>query len=472
MMTKPRLLLLNPPGKSVYLRDYFCSKVSQADYVNHPVDLVCLSGYLVDSYDLSVIDAIVERLTVRRCLDRVRQLRPDIIVGLIGSVSYPEDVAFYRQVADKVGARIILIGDILIERRQERLQELPFVEAFLHDFASGDLLSYLRGDSRDTLRNITFRVNHGTQLAPIARQRSDTWNLPLPQHQLFMQKNYRYPFVRHRKFATILTEFGCPYSCTFCIMSTLGWKVRPIENLLPEFDLLKGLGVRELFFLDQTFGIQKERAHQLLQEMRRRDYDFGWVCFSRPDIVNETLLAEMKASGCHTIILGLESGNGDILDSVRKDYDIDEVKAGFRLCKEQGLRTVATVLLGLPAETETTFAQTMSLLEEVSPDFASFNVAVPRLGTPFRESVLELKLATRDHEIMDQSGREISLPTMALSREEISKLKKKAIHQFYFNSRYLRQSVRRLAAMEAGRTWDVLIHLRQGFGLLRNYFSI
>ena len=38
-----RVLLLNPPGRRLYLRDYFCSKVSQADYIHPPIDLVFLN---------------------------------------------------------------------------------------------------------------------------------------------------------------------------------------------------------------------------------------------------------------------------------------------------------------------------------------------------------------------------------------------------------------------------------------------
>ena len=41
-----RVLLLNPPGRRTYLRDYLCSKTSKADYVYHPIDLVLLSGTL------------------------------------------------------------------------------------------------------------------------------------------------------------------------------------------------------------------------------------------------------------------------------------------------------------------------------------------------------------------------------------------------------------------------------------------
>ncbi len=473
MMARKKILLLNPPGKQVYLRDYFCSKVSQADYINHPIDLVCLSGHLSSSFDLELLDAIVERLSLARCLERIKHIKPHVIVGMIASVSYAEDVSFYRQVAAEVSARIILIGDVLIERREERLRELTFVEAFLHDFTSDDLLRYLQMKKPDaSMYNLTYRIDGTPHAAPVQRLRSQDLHLPLPQHHLFCDKNYRYPFVRHRKFATVITEFGCPYPCTFCIMSTLGWKVRPVANILPEFDLLKRLGVRELFFLDQTFGIQKGRAFELIRQMRARRYEFGWVCFSRPDILSDTLLSEMKAAGCHTIILGLESGSSEILAASRKEYDLEEVKAGFQLCRQHGIRTVATVILGLPQETMQTFEQTMSLLHEISPDFASFNVAVPRMGTKFRETALAAGLAHAEDEIMDQSGREISLPTFALSKQEIGRLKRRAIREFYFNPRYLAGRIRRLAQNREGAYWDTRIQLRQTAGLIQSYLSL
>src|SRR5574342_525259 len=163
---KEKLLLINPPGQHVYLRDYFCSKISQADYLNHPIDFVYLSGLLREQYELHLIDAIVDRLSTQKCLEMIRALQPAAIIGLIGSVSYEEDVAFYRLLVDEQKTPLLLIGDALIENRAGRLQELRFVAGFVHDFSSDDVLRFLQG-RRENLHNMTFRLNGEIRAAPI-----------------------------------------------------------------------------------------------------------------------------------------------------------------------------------------------------------------------------------------------------------------------------------------------------------------
>jgi len=465
MNLKPKLLLLNPPGKRVYLRDYFCSKVSQADYLNHPIDFIYLSGFLREHYELHLIDAIVDHLSAQKTLSLIHELQPTAIIGLIGSVSYEEDVAFYRQLADRQRAPLLLIGDVLIENRAERLRELNFAAGFLHDFSSAEAHHFLKGE-RENLRNITFRHHDEIVAAPIVRPRSENFELPVPQHELFLGKDYRYPFVRRRRFATVMTEFGCPYRCTFCIMSTLGWKIRPVHNVVAELESVHRLGIREIFFLDQTFALQKPRALQMLQEMQRRRFNFGWVCFSRADVLDDEVLVEMKKAGCHTIILGLESGDDAVLAAAKKDYNRDEVLAGFQRCATYGLRTVATVIIGLPEETEVSFQRTLDFLKQVRCDYASFNVAVPRMGTPLRQQALAQKLISPDLRVMDQSGNEVAMPTLTLSREQINAMHQRAVREFYFNSQYLWRRLRNLRSFE-----DARIQLRQGYGLLRNYIQ-
>lgn len=461
LQQKPRLLLLNPPGRQVYLRDYYCSKVSQADYVNQPIDLVYLSGWLDAGFDLALIDAIVDRLDPQRCLEAITTLAPHIIVGLIGSVSYAEDVAFYRRLGDRLPTPIILSGDILLDQRSRRLRELDFASAFVHDFSGDDLVRYLSGE-RHGLHNLTFRYGDSAIEAPVVRSKKERFSLPLPRHDLFAGKAYRYPFVRRQRFATIMTEFGCPYTCTFCIMGTLGWRLREPEDVLDELALLQQLGIRELFLLDQTFGIQKDRAHALLGGMLARGFDFGWVCFSRPDILDDALLRQMRRAGCHTVILGLESGDQQVLDSAQKAYTLAEIRAGFRRCKLHGLRTVATVIIGLPQETEASFRRTLAFLRDVDCDFASFNVAVPRMGTELRRQALALGLITPEVAVMDQSGTEVAMPALTLSRRQIAAMKQRAVREFYLNRRFL---ARRLLAV---RSFDDLrIQVRQGIGLLR-----
>ncbi len=461
-----KLLLLNPPGKRVYLRDYFCSKVSQADYLNHPIDFIYLSGLLREHYELHLLDAIVDRLSAQTSLQTIQALQPAAIIGLIGSVSYEEDAAFYRRLAEQQQVPLFLIGDVLIENRAERLQELHFATGFLHDFSGDEVHRFLQGE-RDRLQNMTFQHEGEIYAAPIVRPRCESFDLPVPAHELFLGKDYRYPFVRRRQFATVMTEFGCPYRCTFCIMSTLGWKIRPVSNVLAELDAVRALGIRELFFLDQTFALQKPRALQLLLEMQRRGYGFGWVCFSRADVLDDEVLAEMKKAGCHTIILGLESGDEAVLAAAKKDYDRGQVLAGFQRCAAHGLRTVATIIIGLPEETEASFQRTLDFLRQVPCDFASFNVAVPRMGTPLRQQAVAQQLIPPDLHVMDQSGSAIAMPTLTLSRMQIEAMHQRAVREFYFNLHYLLRRLRSFRSLE-----DARIQARQGYGLLKNYLTL
>ena len=63
-----KTVLLAPPGKSHYIRDYYCSKSAKADYTYAPVDLLLLSGRFKDPV---LIDAIREGIGPKECLDRI-----------------------------------------------------------------------------------------------------------------------------------------------------------------------------------------------------------------------------------------------------------------------------------------------------------------------------------------------------------------------------------------------------------------
>ncbi len=53
-----KVLLLNPPGERIYIRDYFCSKTTKSNYLFHPIDLLALSGPLAEEHDVEELDCI------------------------------------------------------------------------------------------------------------------------------------------------------------------------------------------------------------------------------------------------------------------------------------------------------------------------------------------------------------------------------------------------------------------------------
>jgi len=364
--------------------------------------------------------------------------------------------------------RVLALGDVTHEHSEERLLAEPWIEAAVHVFANGDVPAYLRGDF-GALEDMTVRC--AGQMEPpgrprriqrvAPRQRKGTFRIPRPRHELFPEQGYRFSFARERRFATVLTDYGCPYPCTFCVIGTLGFQTRPVADVLDEIDSLRARGLHELFFLDQTFGMKRARARELCQAFEARG-DLSWTAFTRPDTLDSELAHAMRRGGCHTVILGAESAAEEVLEATRKGYDRTAVRRGFRTARRAKLRTVGTFILGLPEETEASLERTLQFALELELDFLSLNVAVPRAGTPFRQRALELGLCDAEDLVMDQGGADGFLPSKTLSAADVIRLKRRFNRRFYLRPSYL---WKRLCAVRS--PWELFSQAREGAALLR-----
>jgi radical SAM superfamily enzyme YgiQ (UPF0313 family) len=283
----------------------------------------------------------------------------------------------------------------------------------------------------------------------------------MPRHDLFPERGYRFSFARSPRFATLLTDYGCPWPCTFCVIGTLGYQTRAVADVMEEIDALRARGVRELFFLDQTFGANERRGRELCRAFVERG-DLSWTAFTRPDTATDELLAAMAAAGCHTLILGVETADDAALERYRKGITTAAVRAAFARVRAHGIRTVGTFIIGLPEETTESLERTLALAREQELDFMILNVAVPRFGTPFRTRALELGLAKREDLVMDQAGAEAFLPTATLDRAAMLALKRRMVRRFYLRPNYLWRRLR-----DARSLWELGAGAREGLALLR-----
>ena len=143
----------------------------------------------------------------------------------------------------------------------------------------------------------------------------------------------------------------------------------------------------------------------MCEAMEREGFGFGWTTYARPDLADEEMLASMKRAGCHTVMMGVESPEDRVLEHYKKGYRSDAVRGAFDRARKLGLRTVGTFIIGLPQESEDSIERTVDYAIDLGMDFASFNVAVPRFGTPFRGEAIESGFARADEIVMDQGAR-------------------------------------------------------------------
>lgn len=428
-----RILLLNPPGTKIYIRDYYCSKVSKTNYIYEPPDLLILSGILAEKHKVAAIDAIAEKLSEEQCIARILQFRPDAIVFLSGAVSFSEDFPFMEKVKQLTNAKLIGSADIFMEDGEKIMERYRFIDALLLDFTTNDILAYLEGKN---VQNMIYRAGNKIIKTKTERARLANFTIPIPKHELFPLNKYRFPFA-YGKFATVLTDYGCPFRCKFCIMSGLGFKFRSVENVMAELNHIKELGINEIYFDDQTFGVNRQRTIALCNSMISENLQMKWSCFSRVDLMDEEILTLMRNAGCHTIMFGVESANEEILKKYEKGFTIEQVQKTFALCRKLGIKTLATFMLGFPEETEGSILNTIEFSKRLNPDYAAFNVPIPRAGTGLRKEEISSNLIADELLPLDQTGSFVEISTKQLSAERLASLRKRAVREFYLRPGYI-----------------------------------
>ena len=428
-------LLLNPPGRLSYSRDYFCSKVTKAGYAEHPLDLLILSGIISASgHKVSLLDAIAERLDFIVAKRRIDSLDIDVIIFLSGTTSWSDDFAFLQEIKySRPNLSLIGLGDIFLD--QKTFINNPWIDAVILDFTKDEFLRYI--DRQDeNFQTLSFRRGDRVYIASGAIS-ADEFRIPLPRHELFLGIDYSFPFVRRLPFATMLTDYGCSFSCSFCLYPSLGFKLRNLDNVLAELRYIYSLGIKELFIKDQSFGARKERTIALCEGMRKVG-DFSWTCFLRTDIADLELLKAIKKAGCHTVIFGVETANEEILKKYKTGVNKENIKEAFRACRQLGINTVGIFILGFPEEDQKSCQETINFALDLKCDFASFNLFVPKMNSSLRKDLIKQRLlSSNDFSIQDQSGIAAVRDTDRLSQQELVGLRHLALRRFYLRPLYV-----------------------------------
>jgi radical SAM superfamily enzyme YgiQ (UPF0313 family) len=461
-----KVLLLNPPGTQTYLRDYYCSHTSKGTYIYCPYDLFAQSGWLATRFEVEAIDAIAEGLTPDETLRRIGESGCDTILFLTGAVSWVEDFDFMERVVREVGRplRIFGNGDILWEERDRFVERFEWLEGVMTDFTTRDLLDHLSGEhAGEPVPNIYARVGDRIVKGGMLR-RKGKWSMPRPLHELFPIGKYRVPHGRHLPYTEILTDYGCVYQCTYCIGGDLGFRVRDIDNVMEELLFVRDqLGVREVRFKDLTFGAVRRHADALLDRMISDRLNMTWICLSRPSVLTGDLLEKMREAGCHTIQMGIESADAEFINQYKKSIKTTKIHEILEECRRVGIRVLGHFILGLPGDTPEKIEQTIQYAIDLDPAFASFNIAMPRLGTRFRREALSRGLITEDTNLLDNSISYPILETDELSREALWKLRNRAIRRFHLRPRYI---LRRLVGVRSA--YELKTLFTEGWALLRS----
>lgn len=456
----PKVLLLNPPGDRLYIRDQFCSHVSKGTYYWQPLDLLMIAARLhAAGHELAVVDAIAERLAPEEAQRRIGAFAPDAVVFLTGSDSFLEDIAFVEEAKRRGVGTAVGIGDILREKGDALMMRHPALDACLTDFVTHGLDAFL-GGRLDEAANMTVRDGTAIRKVP-AGPTPRTFTIPTPPYRLFPLDRYRLPYNRYHPYATVVSSTWCPFGCSFCPFARTPYRLREVDDVLRNLEDIRAMGLRQVHFADWTFAVDKRQAKEIVRRMIAAEFGFTWSCNSRVDLMDRELMELMKRAGCDLVEFGVESGNQAILDRYEKGTTLEEIRRAFAWARELDLTTLGTFVLGLPGETMETMQQTLDLAFEIEPTFCSFNAASPRMGTELRHELLDAGLIQdSDLAVLDSSRSLPVFSTRELAAVEVERFRRKAIRAFYMRPSYLARRLRRVGSLV-----ELQNHLGNGLSL-------
>lgn len=436
MINNKRVYLVNPPADIIVLRDMYSSTISKGLYNWPPADLLVTSGILKDKFDIILKDANTEGLTHDETICEIEKFNPDFVFSTFGNSVRDNDYSFLKKVKDNIpNVKIIGSGGILLHNGLKELEAHNYIDATCLNFASKDTTAYINKDYNN-LRNYICRIE-GKIIKFEKRTLENDFSYDTPLHQMLPLKKYNLSHGRYKPVTSVLTSFGCPGRCTFCISEKIPYKYRNVDNVIEELEFVKNLGVKEIFFRDPAFGSNPKKTKELLDKMIKRDFKFSWVADSRIDTLNEDMINKMSGSGCHALHLGVESANEKILEEYNKRMTLDEVRKVFKLCKKYKIRTVGYFILGLPGETKDDVLKTIDFAIELDSDYASFNFPIPIIGTTLRNVSEEKGWINPDSNLVYDGSLFNVIETEKLSRKEILKLGSYAKKKYYIRPGYI-----------------------------------
>ncbi|MBW2091543.1 MAG: B12-binding domain-containing radical SAM protein [Deltaproteobacteria bacterium] len=196
----------------------------------------------------------------------------------------------------------------------------------------------------------------------------------------------------------IQVTLGCSHNkCTFCgTYKNKRFAIKPDEIILRDLAFAKKYCRHQdrLFLMDgDALILPQKRLTWILDQIRE---NLPWVkrvglYANRKSISSKTDqdLAELKAKGLGIVYYGVESGDDEVLQNVRKGSTNSQLVIEGRRIIEAGIKLSVTVLLGIagPERSLEHARATGDLLSRLDPDYVGALTISVIPGTPLAEEM-------------------------------------------------------------------------------------
>jgi radical SAM superfamily enzyme YgiQ (UPF0313 family) len=418
-----------------------------------PLGLAYLAAALEKAgVDVEILDYVVFPYNETDFWYRLTQFKPDIVAATAVTMTFDGAIQIIR-VAKRwhSGCLTVMGGPHVTFCAEETLSAYPELDIVVLGEGEATLVEIAdeagKGGKWKEIPGLVYRlgdslVSTGKRLHPI-----DVNTLNVPARHLLALGRYRALGMP----ISMTTSRGCPYACIFCVgRKMVGAKVRyrnPV-NVVEEMETLAGYGFCQINIADDLFTANAHHCLAVCDEILNRNLKVKWTSFARVDTVSRVVLQRMKDAGCHAVSFGIESGNANILKTIRKGITLDQVIEAVSLCNQVGLMPHGSFILGLPGETPETLKETLAFGEKLKKQGVSygFHLLAPFPGTWVRQKSAELGITILSNDWSDYHANRAIVETPSVTRGMLDDIVTGWENDF---NRYLGLIAQRMAAGEA-----------------------
>lgn len=160
---------------------------------------------------------------------------------------------------------------------------------------------------------------------------------------------------------------GCPFQCAFCCESRglKGVRYFDEERLCAELAAFRRGGVEQIFVLDPTFNVNKERALRLLRLFREEAPEIHFTLEIRAELIDQEMAAALSAL-YGSLQIGLQSADTGVMEKLNRRFDPEAFQRGISHLNTFGATFGLDLIYGLPGDTLAGFRRSL--------DFALFQL--------------------------------------------------------------------------------------------------
>lgn len=418
-----------------------------------PLGLMYIASSIMQwsDWEVELLDCKAENMTYHNLKHEIEKRNPDV-VGIQTLTFTLIDAVMTAKIVKEIDPSIyVVLGGPHVNIYPRETLSIPWVDYIIlgeGEYVICELLKAVkrRKDFKE-IKGIGYKKDEELFINPRQEFIENLDGLPHPPRQLLNVERYFSAISEFFPITTMMSSRGCPFKCSYCDRPHLGkrFRARSAENVVGEMQECHEMGIKDIFFYDDTFTIDRKRVLEICDLIIKQNVKMSWDVRTHVNTVDGFVLSKMAEAGCRRIHFGVESGTPEIQNILRKNLDLNQVKKIFFEAKKVGLKTLAYFMIGCPTETKDQIEKTIDFMLKLNPDYAHISVATPFPGTEMYAFGFERGIYQEDYwKQFALDPKENFVPaiwTENLSEEELNAAVRRAYKKFYIRPSFIIKSL-------------------------------